>query len=325
MVLPSLASLQAGRRWSALRIRFHAFQTRVFELLSNRRVMVLYTVAPVVVLFLLINVFPIVWAIVGSFFDIPPFGGPWEWNWFDHYTYLYGADAFWQSMWRSVVFSVGSVVVQVIAGLGLALLVTRDFKFKRAVRAVSFVPYLIPTVVFGFMAIWMTDRRYGIINRLLVDAGVLKTGVPFFAEPSLVMPSLILVNSWKLAIFVTIMAVARLQGIPDSYYEAAEMAGAGSWEKFRDITFPNLKGVLFIVILLRFVWMFIKFDIVWVLTRGGPNDVALTAPLYAFETAFFQLLLGRAAAVSTVLFGLLVVAAVVYFRVLEPSQGVRVE
>jgi len=320
-----LSSVLSDRRRARLQQRVHTTRETVYEVLSKRRVMLAYTVLPVVLLFGLINIFPILWAIIGSFFEIPPFGGPWEFIGLDHFVALFESAAFRRSMWLSVVFAVGSLVVQVIAGLGLALLITRDFKFKRAVRAISFLPYLIPTVIFGFMAIWMTNQRFGIINRVLVDLGIIDQGIPFFAEPGIIMPSLILVNSWKLAIFVTIMAVARLQSIPDSYYEAAEMAGAGSWAKFRDVTLPNLKGVLFIVIMLRFVWMFIKFDIVWVLTKGGPNDVALTAPLYAYETAFVNLLLGRAAAVSTVLFALLAVGAVLYFKVLEPSQGVRVE
>ncbi len=287
--------------------------------------MISYTILPVALLFAFINVFPIMWAIAGSFFYIPPFGGSWEFAGVEQYIALFGNAEFRASMWRSLVFAVGSVVVQVIAGIGLALLITRDFTFKRVARAVAFLPYLIPTAVFAFIAIWMTRPQFGVLNRILLNTGIIDGSIAFFSEPSIIMPSIILTNSWKLSIFVTIMAVARLQSIPDSFYEAAEMAGAGTWRKFRDITLPNLKGVLFIVILLRFVWMFIKFDIIWILTRGGPNNEVLTAPLYAYEQGFIHLLLGRSAAVSTILFVLLAVIAAVYFRVLEPSREVRVE
>lgn len=312
-------------RDSTVRRRLHKARQAVYEALSNRRLMVAYTVVPVVLLFLFINIFPILWAITASFFQVPPYGGAWEWIGLAHYAELLSQEAFRQSIWRSVLFAGGSLVVQVVFGLGLALLITHDFKFKRLVRAIAFLPYLVPMAVFGFIALWMTNSRWGIINQILIDLGVIETGIAFFSTEPLVMPAIIAVSSWKFAVFVTIMAVARLQSIPDSHYEAAEMCGAGAWRKFRDITLPNLRGVLFIVVLLRFVWMFNKFDIIWVLSHGGPNNVALTAPLYAYETAFQNLNIGGASAVATMLFGLLVITAAIYFRTLEPSKGVRVE
>lgn len=297
----------------------------LFEVLSRRRVIIGYTVVPVVLLFLLINIFPIIWAFGASLYQVPPYGGAWEFIGADHFVALVSDHGFILSLWRSVLFAGGSLLVQVTFGLGLALLVTQDVKFKKVIRAVAFLPYLVPMAVFGFIAIWMTNTRFGIINRFLIELGLVETGVAFFSTEALVMPSIIVVGSWKFSVFVTIMAVARLQSIPDSHYEAAEMAGASSWEKFRDVTLPNLRGVLFIVILLRFVWMFNKFDILWVLSHGGPNDAALTAPLYAYETAFQLLNIGRASAIATVLFLLLVASAAVYFYTLQPSQEVRVE
>jgi multiple sugar transport system permease protein len=287
--------------------------------------MIGYTVVPVAVLFLLINIFPILWAITASLHEVPPFGGAWEMVSLQNYMELLRSDAFRNSLWRSVLFASGTLVVQVTFGLGLASLITQDFKFKRLIRAISFLPYLVPMAVFGFIAIWMTNPNFGIINQLLVEAGIVDSGVAFFSTERLVMAAVIVVSSWKFSIFVTIMTVARLQSIPSSHYEAAEMCGAGTWRKFRDVTLPNLRGVLFIVVLLRFVWMFNKFDIIWVLSRGGPNDVALTAPLFAYERAFSQLDIGGASAVATMLFLLLVVSAGAYFRILEPSKGVRVE
>lgn len=298
---------------------------QIFEVLSDRRVVIGYTILPVVLLFSFVLVFPILWAIVGGFHAIPPYGGSWDWIGIEHYRWLAESDAFWASMWRAVVFTVGSLAVQIPAGVGLALLITGDFRFNRVIRALAFVPYLIPTVVFGYIAIWMVHLQHGIVNLTLIDLGVVSSGIPFFGREGFVMPSVILTGSWKFTVFVTVMVVARMQSIPDSHYEAAEMMGAGVWRKFRDITLPSIAGVLFIVILLRFVWMFIKFDIIWILTKGGPNDVVLTAPLYAYETAFVFGNLGRAAAISTILFAILVVFAIVYFRVAEPSKEVRTE
>jgi len=139
------------------------------------------------------------------------------------------------------------------------------------------------------------------------------------------MLAVIVTNSWKFSIFVTIMVLARLQGIPDGFYEAASVAGATPYQQFRDITLPNIKGIIFIVLLLRGVWMFNKFDIVFVLTGGGPLSETRTIPIHAYQVAFNQFRLGRAAAISTLLFGMLIVAAIIYFKGFEPSKGVRVE
>ena len=232
---------------------------------------------------------------------------------------------FWDVIVRSVLFTVGSVSLQLVVGTALALLLNRSFRFASLIRAIVIVPYLIPTAILALVALWMGNSQWGIINQVLFQLGIVPEYVPWFGSPRWAMIAVILTSSWKFSIFVTIMVLARLQSIPDSFYEAAEMAGASTWQKFRDITFPNLKGVIFIVILLRGVWMFNKFDIIFILTNGGPINTTTTASIYAYRTAFSDFNLGEAAAVSTLLFVLLVGAAIVYFYFFEPSQEVRVE
>lgn len=298
---------------------------RLEAFLSQRWVMVAMTVLPVLLLFSFINLFPIAWAISAGFFEIPLHNPEWSWVGIQHYVALASDAAFRQSLWLSVVFAVGSVVLQLVAGVGLALVISKDFKFDKVVRAIMFLPYLIPTAILGFAAIWMTNSQWGIINYMLIYAGLIDNTIPWLGSESLAMFSAIVISSWKYTIFVTIMVVARLQGIPHGYYEAANVAGANAWQRFRDITLPNLKGVIFIVVLLRGIWMFLKYDIIWILTRGGPDNATRISALYAYETAFNFNQLGQAAAISTVLFLLLVGVAIAYFVVLEPEQEVRVE
>jgi len=307
------------------RHRLHDLRDRVEQTLSARPVMIFLTVVPVLVLFTFINVFPILWAISGSFFEIGSFQQSFQWVGLSNYQSLFADPEFWSSLWLSFVFAGGSTAVQVVFGVALALLIGRSFKFAKPVRAIIFLPYLVPTAIFGILALWMANSSWGIINWILIDANVVDSPVPWFSSKSLAMVSLIFANSWKFTIFVTIMVVARIQSIPDGYYEAARVSGANRWQTFRDITIPNLKGVLFIVVLLRGIWMFLKFDIIWVTTRGGPDDATQTAAVYAFRKGFLQFDLGTAAAVSTVLFGILVMGALLYFYVLEPEEEVRVE
>ncbi|MFC6723819.1 carbohydrate ABC transporter permease [Halobium palmae] len=305
--------------------RFHSYQQNLYGTLSKRWVFVTLTILPALALFSFVNLLPMLWALSASFFEIGAFSPEWTWVGVDNYATVLADGEFWSSLSRSTVFAVGSVALQVTLGIALALLLNRDFRFKRVARAVALVPYIVPSAILGFVALWMGNARYGVINQLLSQLGVIGQYVAWYGSVDLAMLAVIVTSSWKFTIFVTIVVLARLQSIPPSLYEAATMAGASRYRRFVDITLPNLRGVLFIVVLLRGIWMFNKYDIIYVLTNGGPMSSTKIASIYAYRTAFTDFNLGRAAAVSTLLFLILLGAALVYFHYLEPSQEVRVE
>ena len=301
------------------------FQDSLYETLSRRRNLALLTVLPALVLFGFINVFPILWGIYAGFFDIFIFDPDWTFAGLANYRELAVDSLFHVSLLRSATFAIGAVTFQLVVGILIAVLVTRDFMWKKFARAVVMMPYLIPTAIVAYQAHWIMNSTYGVFNWILVNLGLLSQTIAWFGEPSTAMVSVLGVNWWKYTSFVAILAIARLQSIPDSHYEAAITCGAGAWRQFWDITLPNLKGVIFIVLLLRAVWMFLHFDSIWILTRGGPGDATYVAPVYAYDAAFRGFELGYAAAMSTVLFGILAVSAIIYFVVLEPEEEVRVE
>lgn len=301
------------------------FQKRAFDILSNKWVMAVLTIVPATLLFVFVNVIPIGWAIAAGFFEISAFSPVWKWAGLSNYQQILTDAEFWTTIRRSLVFAGGSVAIQLVVGTGFALLLNRSFRGSTFVRAIMMLPYLIPTAVLGFIALWMGNSQFGIINQVLVNLGFIAEKFPWYGNEGTAMIAVIITNSWKFSIFVTIMVLARLQSIPSGLYEAAEVMGATPYERFRDVTLPNLKGVIFIVLLLRGIWMFNKFDIIYVLTQGGPRGITTTAPIYAYQVAFNQLQLGYAAAISTLLFVMLIAGAIVYFRVLEPEQEVRVE
>lgn len=305
--------------------RLRGAQDAIYERLSNRSLMIALTVVPVLILLTFVLILPIIWAIRASLYQIPLFQQDWAWVGLDHYTSSLSSPAFWGSIWRSVIFAVGAVAIQLVAGIGIALVIAREFPFNKGIRAIVLLPYLIPTALLGYLGLWMFDTNWGVLNSILVQAGIVEAGIAWFGNSDTAMLLLMIATAWKYAIFVTILVLARLQSIPDGYYDAARVAGASRWQKFRDITLPNLKGVIFIVVLLRGVWMFNKYDIISVMTNGGPGDATQTAPIYAYEVAFGNYQLGQSAAVSVLLFGILIVAAVIYFRVLEPESEVRAE
>lgn len=298
---------------------------RFFERLSDRRIMAVLTIVPALALFSFVSLLPMIWAVWSSLHEISAFDPEWTFTGLDNYVWVLSDIRFWESLGRGFIFAVGSVILQVAFGTWLALMINREFKYATFVRALAMLPYLIPTAVLGFVALWMGNSQFGIINQLLVQVGLIDSYIAFYGSQSWAMISVIFTNSWKFSIFVTIMVLARLQGIPEGLYEAATVSGATSYQKFRDITLPNLKGVLFIVILLRGIWTFNRFDIIYVLTRGGPLSSTTTGSIYAYNLGFERFTLGRATAVSTLLFFLLAAFAVFYFYKFEPSQEVRVE
>jgi len=302
-----------------------ATRNRLFPVLSNYYVMVFITIVPVLTLFAIINLLPIIWAFWASLHKISIISPDWQWVGLENFVDVLTDDTFWATLRRSVVFAAGSVFVQILFGTFVALVINRSFKFNKLVRGLVMLPYLIPTTIVAILSLWMANSQWGIINWALIDLGILSDPHPWFGDPGIAMPMVILVNSWKFSIFVTIMVLARLQIIDESLYEAATIVGANSYEKFRDITWPNIRGVILLVILLRGIWMFNKFDIIYVTTRGGPGQATTTAPIYAFEVSFDIAQLGEGAAISVLLFFVLFFGAIIYFIVFEPEQEVRVE
>lgn len=300
-------------------------QLTVLETLSRERVMGAITFLPVLLVLTFVYLIPIVWVVVSSFQSISAFSPEAEWVGLANYAELFSSSNFHHSLWRSIVYATGSIGIQLIAGIGLALLVNRPFKFNHLTRSIVMLPYLVPTVVVGVIGLWMGNSQYGIINQVGVRLGLLDKYITWFGNDELTMAVVIITGSWKFTIFVTIMVLARLQGIPDDYYEAATMCGANAYDKFRDVTLPNLKSVIFIVLLLRGIWMFNKFDLIWITTRGGPGDTTTTAAIYAYKQGMSVGNLGTAAAVSVILFLILGVVATIYFIVLNPSEEVAVE
>ncbi len=302
-----------------------SFKERLYQRLSSKRAFTALTVGPALVLYMLVLAFPILWAIFASFHDINTLSPDWQWIGFGNYVSLVADEMFRYTLWLSLLFAAGSILVQTVFGIGFALLLNQEFKRQKLASSILFLPFLVPTAIVGYMIIWMSNPSWGIINWILIDIGIISSGVAWFGRQDLALASAIVANSWKYIALVTIMVYARLQSIPNHHYEVGKVMGASMWQQFRDVTLPNIKGVVFIVTLLNGIWMFFKFDILWILTSGGPGDSTRISVIYAYQEAFEANMLGRSAAMSVVLFVIVIFGALIYFYVFEPEQEVRVE
>jgi multiple sugar transport system permease protein len=306
--------------------RYDRIQDRVGDLLENEVVLGYGSLAPVMILFLFIAVFPIIWALSGSFFSINAFNPVWNWTGISNYQHLFFEDGFyWTAFAKSAVFGFGSVALQLVIGVAIALLLQKKFRGNAVARAIVLLPYLIPVIVVGLVFVWMFNPEYGALNLIPMQLGLIDEPINYLGDTNVAMYAIMTAASWKWAIFVVMMTLARREAIPEGYYDAARANGANAWQRFRDITLPNLKGMIILVVLLRGIWMFNKFDIIWIMTRGGPSQSTTTLPIYAYRVAFSQWQLGESLAIASTLFGTLVIGAVVYFRKFNPAEEVRVE
>lgn len=229
-----------------------------------------------------------------------------------NYARVLGEEAFWRAAGNGMIYASLSIVLQVLLGLGFAMALNVPFPGQRVVRALAVLPYLLPTVVVALTFQWLTDGSFGIVTVLMADLGF--APLPWFERPDTAMVSVVIASVWLWTPFVTICVLAGLQDIPLALYEAARVDGAGAIARFWHITLPQLRPVLTVVVLLRAIWMFNKFDIIWLLTEGGPLGATEHLPILAYKRAFSQFDVGGGAAVATLSFLILTALVIVYFR-----------
>ena len=265
---------------------------------------------------------PLLYSIKLSFYAAESFIAPPRWVGLDNYLTALKNPSFWAALMNGLVISIFAIISQVVLGVSIALVLNRQFVGQTIVRALSIVPYFLPTVVACLIAQWMLDPNYGLIKSVLASFG--SSMFDWGANSATAKGTVVLVSVWIWTPFVVTCVLAGLQTIPAQLYEAARVDGAGALKQFWHITLPGLRSVLIVVILLRGIWMFNKFDVIWLLTKGGPLNQAETLPILAYRRAFLEFDLGGGAAVATISFLLLASIILIYLRFFpidEAKQG----
>ncbi|MBI2939463.1 MAG: sugar ABC transporter permease [Chloroflexi bacterium] len=220
----------------------------------------------------------------------------------DNFIWLAQYELFWKALTNSVVLVVGTVGIELMLGLGIASLLNLDYRGRFIVRWSFIMPWVVPTFVAAFAWQWILHPQFGSFNHFLVAIGLAREGVSILGNPRLAMIGVIVVTVWKRLPWVVLVLLAGLQTIPNELREAAKVDGANRWQEFWHITLPGLRFVISMVVLLRTIWTFNDFDLVFLLTAGGPNDATLVLPVLLQNVAFVGQNLGRAAALGFVMF-----------------------
>ncbi len=265
--------------------------------LGQDRILGWVFVAPMVLLVGGLVVYPFVNAIYLSLTD-KQVGYPPRFVGLENYRYLFRDLAFRQVVQNSLVYTIVAVSCKLVLGTVMAVALDQPFRGRNFLRGLLLVPWVIPTVVTALTWFLMFDGIKGVINLTLLDLGLVREGIPWLAHPVTAMMAVIVVNVWRGFPFFGVCLLAGLQGIPRDLYDAAAVDGASGPQVFRHISLPGLKHVIFITVLLSTIWTLNDFNIVYVLTRGGPGLATHVFATYTYETAFGAFRWGRAVAIS---------------------------
>ncbi len=263
--------------------------------------------------------YPLFSAAVLSMQDIKIIGTQGQFVGLENYARLLSNDSFWAALGRSASWVVGNALVQTLAAFAAALLLNQPFRGRQLARIWIILSWIVPAVVVVIIWRWLLSRS-GVVNFLLAASGLVEEPVGFFSTRNSAMLSVMLINAWRWFPFMAVTLLAALQSIPRELYEAAEVDGAGAWRRFWSLTFPLLQPVLFVLGLVGTLMSFNVFDVIWLLTGGGPSSATTTLPVLIYDTAFTKYRLSQAAAISMVAGLLLVLFAVVFIRFMAPKQ-----
>ena len=265
-------------------------------------------VLPALLLLGALTLYPVAYGIWISFFSKHSFFPEQQFVGIANYLAVAADEEFWRSLKLGLVYSLSTIALQLALGVAAALLLHQAFPGRGLVRAIVIFPYVIPTVVAVVIWKWLLNSQFGLVNYLL--------GVPIsWMGRDWIMVSLILVSVWQFFPFVVLAVLARLQTIPPELYEAAKVDGANALRRFLHVTLPQLASVLFVVVLLRSIWMFTKFDTPWLMILGGGAETYIrTLPIYTYQRTFAWYEAGRGSAMAVLMFLMLVAAVALYFR-----------
>jgi len=239
---------------------------------------------------------------------------------FENYADLLDDPTFWLTVFNTFLYTVVAVLLKLVLGVGLAVVLNRDFKTKGLVRAIVLLPWIIPTALSAICFWWLYDATFSGISWALIRMGLIDNFINFLGDGWNARWSLIAANVWRGIPFFTIGLLAGLQTINPDLYEAADLDGAGSWAKFRRITLPLLMPLLTVVTIFSTIWTFADFQLVWVITKGGPAGATHIFGTLSFQRAMQGGHFGEGAAVSNFMLPILVACVFIAFMFLRKED-----
>ena len=280
------------------------------RMMESRNALGLAFLLPAAVILLLFLTYPLGLGVYLGFTDTR-LGRPGIWIGIENYEFLWEDSIFWLSVFNTILYTTVASLFKFVLGLWLALLLNRHLPFKAFLRAIVLLPWVVPTVLSGIAFWWIFDAQFSVISWAQIQLGLIDTPINFLGDVANARASVIAANIWRGIPFVAITLLAGLQTIPQSLYEAAVLGGASNWQRFRWITLPMLSPIIAVVMTFSVLFTFTDFQLIWVLTRGGPVNATHLMATLGYQRAILGGYLGEGAAIATAMIPFLLAAILV--------------
>ncbi len=273
-------------------------------------------VAPIVILMVAFIAWPLVEAVFISF-TARSIRGEQYWVWFDNYIRLWQDPFYWQAVRTTIIYTTACIILKFIFGLIAALVINAQARGRNILTGLVLLPWIIPSVVQALTWKSIFDPLFGALNYILLQLGIISEAISWLGDPKLALPAVILANVWAGIPFFTVNILAGLQSVPQELYEAAEVDGASEWQRFQHITLPGIRFVVLVAVLLSTIWTFNSFEVIFLLTGGGPAGLTRVYSVLTYQYGMIGLRFGPAAAIAltmTPVLGFLILLLSGYMR-----------
>jgi multiple sugar transport system permease protein/N,N'-diacetylchitobiose transport system permease protein len=268
-----------------------------------------------------IVIYPILRTLYTSLYAVDsPLPGHYNWVGLRNYTFALGHSEFWSAVERTAYFTFVSTGLELVLGMGIALLLYQPLKFRWLFRTIVVLPWALPTIVNGAMWRYMFNAQYGVVNAALTQLHIIKSYEAWFSKPFLALNIVILADVWKNTSLVAFFLLAGLTTIPRELYESARVDGYGPVGAFFHITLPLLRPVIVVVLVLRTIEAFKVFDIIYVMTGGGPANGTQSIAFYTYQRAFSDEFFGYGSALAYLIVIFIMALAILYIRLLRTEN-----
>lgn len=275
--------------------------------------------APMIIYLGCVLVFPMLWGLYMSFTN-KTIGNQASFTGLRNYVRLIGDPEYRRAIINTIFFTAISIAAKTVLGMSMALALNQEFRGRNIARALLMVPWTLPNIVVVYNWRWIFNPTGGVANHILKSLHIIDSNVIWFGSAGLAMMTIIVANVWRGTPFFGVSILAKLQTIPKDYYEAAEIDGAGMWQKFRHITLPEVKDVTILSALMSTIWTINEFETVWLLTGGGPNGTTEVMNVYSYKTAMRSGMLGRGIAVAVLAMPILMILISILTRRMLPAD-----
>ncbi|MBA7527079.1 hypothetical protein ES705_19253 [subsurface metagenome] len=291
---------------------------------KRNTIIVLQFILPSLIVMLIFIIFPILRSIVMAFqeWQIASIGNPHLFIGFDNFKRVFSSSHFGKMAWVTLVFTFTSVIGKMVLGLGVALLLNRKFFGRSFVRGLMLIPWAMPTVVVCNLFMIALDPDFGILSALIARLPMINFPPDFFSQGPLALGTITTIGIWKNFPFISLILLAALESISQDYYDAASIDGAGKLVQFTQITWPLIKPIWNTLLILQILWTVKEFELIYLITRGGPNNATNVIGIDIYLNAFRFYRIGEANAEGVLLLIFCMVFAVIYFRSLHKESMV---